>query len=1154
VLQRTTRVVDSVTNEVAPARDLVFAALEHRTSVLRAAAAAQAHDEAALDALRRAEAADNWALSVERALQDDILHRVWFYAPLDERAPRVGPYTRFQLRQGAKSEQLPMYTELTSATAASCPVPGMGCPISLQPRRMDLGQLLEAEIAAVTRVTTLWQELQKMEAAVAALNAPLWCCASAAAAGFDASQAQTLRTLRLLCRTGQLRRDVAVWRSSPPEGGGSTQLMPLYVALNQHNIGLPPAPAPESHEFRLAVALAWTPADDDAVSPVSPPQLPVAATQTADDEVQPPPSAVDPPPPPPLPPPPPIEDGVEAESTPVAAPQMPEEIGSQAAVVAPAAEALVAAPDELEIENQAPSEEPPAFVAAEREEAPPELPVAHEDVAVDAAIVEEQEEGHESPLIDSAPAGPEASLSGREPTPPPPDAVAEVDDIGMLPHIEPPHVAEITGAQLVNTTAPSVEDDDLGDEDQQPFGPVSAERAWDDVAGIVRMTEEATAFAAAVSRSPAQVAAEAAAVAAAVADPVPADRHLQGGALFGTRTVQYPDIMMSDDEAPATLPPLPGSSPPRVTINEAARDATPSPVRLQYNAVFPSSLPAAGAADPVAAQGVSTPVESGGAGGSHGPMSSMQLPLCSDMLPPLFPLLPLQPPPPPAGAAAWATPNGLVPPGGLAQLPPPPPFSLVSPLPWFMSLPLAPSLVPSQRLSIGVSFPAPAQPSASIMSADPSPPKRQRVAAAAPRPPPPPVPLSSLACAVVRLSANDAKRLCPFKVDGPARNVWLALACSDKPVVADDIASLVQLVTDSSRGVAWRDASRAALNNIIDVDHFARVTWHEAPFEALVALAPASSQQGSEAAPSTPDACVSAPAAALAQPPAGIQKGSFLSHIWHVLDAAGPDGATAERLRDAVQAMGGLRVNGVSAATIAREIRASQDDGAGIFVCLGLGRFALAEHLGIIVTGKPICARSSSFHGRGAAGGRPPGAPLPPSPQHGQYGAWVKSSTAALTAVDGQAPPAGGDCDRMYEVRRSSIHGHGVFAMRPIKAGERIVEYVGEVIPLALADEREARYKRQRLADYMFRFPGTRLVIDATHKGNVSRLINHSCAPNCKSVYEVVASRKHIYIDAQRDIAPGEELTYDYKFPLDADPTRRVPCRCGASNCQGFMT
>lgn len=56
------------------------------------------------------------------------------------------------------------------------------------------------------------------------------------------------------------------------------------------------------------------------------------------------------------------------------------------------------------------------------------------------------------------------------------------------------------------------------------------------------------------------------------------------------------------------------------------------------------------------------------------------------------------------------------------------------------------------------------------------------------------------------------------------------------------------------------------------------------------------------------------------------------------------------------------------------------------------------------------------------------------------------------------------------------------------------------------------------------------LVIDGGVGGNASRFINHSCEPNC--VVEIAGNRVHIH--AAREIAPGEELTFDYAYEWEA--------------------
>jgi uncharacterized protein len=133
----------------------------------------------------------------------------------------------------------------------------------------------------------------------------------------------------------------------------------------------------------------------------------------------------------------------------------------------------------------------------------------------------------------------------------------------------------------------------------------------------------------------------------------------------------------------------------------------------------------------------------------------------------------------------------------------------------------------------------------------------------------------------------------------------------------------------------------------------------------------------------------------------------------------------------------------------------------------------------------------------------------------------------------------------------STIHGCGVYARQRIPDGMRIIEYTGERISLAEAERREQRrlWRQQRGGDdcvYVF-VVSARTAIDGRQRANVARFINHSCSPNCRS--EIV--RGHIWIVAQRDIAAGEELTFDYGYTYKEG--LQHPCRCGAPECVGFI-
>jgi len=134
-------------------------------------------------------------------------------------------------------------------------------------------------------------------------------------------------------------------------------------------------------------------------------------------------------------------------------------------------------------------------------------------------------------------------------------------------------------------------------------------------------------------------------------------------------------------------------------------------------------------------------------------------------------------------------------------------------------------------------------------------------------------------------------------------------------------------------------------------------------------------------------------------------------------------------------------------------------------------------------------------------------------------------------------------------VYASGIHGRGLFCKREISAGEMVIEYAGEQIRSILTDYREKFYDQKGIGCYMFKVDDD-VVIDATMRGNAARFINHSCEPNCYSKIVDILGSKHIIIFAMRKIFPGEELTYDYKFPREDD---KIECHCGARKCKKYM-
>ncbi len=125
-------------------------------------------------------------------------------------------------------------------------------------------------------------------------------------------------------------------------------------------------------------------------------------------------------------------------------------------------------------------------------------------------------------------------------------------------------------------------------------------------------------------------------------------------------------------------------------------------------------------------------------------------------------------------------------------------------------------------------------------------------------------------------------------------------------------------------------------------------------------------------------------------------------------------------------------------------------------------------------------------------------------------------------------------------IRSSAVHGAGCYTLSAIAAGTRILEYTGPHLSKSAADERYA----ERDITYLFSIGENGEVIDGF---GAAMFINHHCSPNCQTEED----EERIFILALRDIAAGEELTYEYHLH-DSDQDDQ-PCFCNAPNCRGTM-
>ena len=165
----------------------------------------------------------------------------------------------------------------------------------------------------------------------------------------------------------------------------------------------------------------------------------------------------------------------------------------------------------------------------------------------------------------------------------------------------------------------------------------------------------------------------------------------------------------------------------------------------------------------------------------------------------------------------------------------------------------------------------------------------------------------------------------------------------------------------------------------------------------------------------------------------------------------------------------------------------------------------------------------------------------------------VQSRTAkAAPRESNKTPTTPTTNGRRIQVRRSGVHGKGVFAVAPIPAGDRVIEYTGEVITWKEALRRHPHDPADPNHTFFFHIDDKH-VIDAKVGGNAARWINHACDTNC----EADEDDGRIFIKAKRDLLPGEELFYDYGLVIDERLTPRLkreyPCRCGSDQCRGTL-
>ncbi len=136
---------------------------------------------------------------------------------------------------------------------------------------------------------------------------------------------------------------------------------------------------------------------------------------------------------------------------------------------------------------------------------------------------------------------------------------------------------------------------------------------------------------------------------------------------------------------------------------------------------------------------------------------------------------------------------------------------------------------------------------------------------------------------------------------------------------------------------------------------------------------------------------------------------------------------------------------------------------------------------------------------------------------------------------------------KLFKIKKSNIDnkGFGLYAAKRIKAGTKIINYIGKIVTNKQVDESD-KYNNDRPI-YLFTL-NKRYTLDGDFRWNTAGLVNHSCNPNA----EYDGRGLKVWITAKKDIQKGEEITCDYGFSFDKD-YKQFPCKCGEKNCCGYI-
>lgn len=119
---------------------------------------------------------------------------------------------------------------------------------------------------------------------------------------------------------------------------------------------------------------------------------------------------------------------------------------------------------------------------------------------------------------------------------------------------------------------------------------------------------------------------------------------------------------------------------------------------------------------------------------------------------------------------------------------------------------------------------------------------------------------------------------------------------------------------------------------------------------------------------------------------------------------------------------------------------------------------------------------------------------------------------------------------------KKGLAGLGLFAGENIKKGEKIIEYIGNILNKEEADKAQTN-------QYLFEVNRNK-TIDGEVKWNIARYCNHACEDAANAESEIEKGR--VFIKAIKNIKEGDEIVYDYGEEFVKEHIAPYGCRCSA--------